>query len=95
VLEKCFRPLLYLYLERRNALNTTQFGFHHGYTAEQAVAYLSSVVNQAVDEGYRVSAIFTDIIYSYRVFKLIQSVHQVFLLHVQFHKILFLDRYYS
>ena len=43
-------------------LNPTQFRFWCGYITEKEIAYVISVVNQALDEGYRVISIFLDTI---------------------------------
>jgi len=62
ILEKCFSVRMYQYLEDQRIFTPTQFGFRQGCTTEQANIYLTSIINMALDNGYKVATVFLDIV---------------------------------
>ena len=50
------------FLEGHKLLVETQFGFRRKRTMEQAMIYLTTIINVALDKGFKVGALFLDLI---------------------------------
>lgn len=61
IIEKAFNTRLIKYLECRNILADTQYGFRNGRNTEDAVSKLSELVSKALDKGERCVGIFLDL----------------------------------
>lgn len=61
VLEKCFSIRMMSFLEDHKLLVETQFGFRRKRTTEQAMIYLTTIINDVLDKGFKIGAIFLDL----------------------------------
>ena len=50
------------FLEDHKLLVETQFGFRRKRTMEQAMIYLTTIINDALDKGFKVGTVFLDLI---------------------------------
>ena len=61
LIEKCFSNRLTYFLEKFKLLNNNQFGFRKDRKTEDALIFLTSIINIALDEGFKVGAVFLDL----------------------------------
>jgi retron-type reverse transcriptase len=60
ILEKCFSIRMMSFLEDHKLLVETQFGFRRKRTTEQAMIYLTTIINDVLDKGFKIGAIYLD-----------------------------------
>jgi retron-type reverse transcriptase len=61
LIEKSFSSWLTTFLENFNLLNINQFGFRKNRKTEDALIFLISIINAAIDKGFNVVAVFLDL----------------------------------
>ena len=62
VFEKMINARMVEFLESRRLLSPTQFGFRRGMSTDQAVLFLVTFVNDALDAGWKAASVFLDIV---------------------------------
>ena len=62
VLDKCINTRINDHLEVYKLLNPIQFRFRQERTTEMALSHITSVINGALDNNLRVTALFLDLI---------------------------------
>ena len=61
LIEKCFSSPLTTFLEKFNLFNINQFGFRKNRKTEDALIFLTSIINVALDKRLKVGAVFLDL----------------------------------
>jgi hypothetical protein len=55
------------FLEDHKLLVETQFGFRRKRTTEQAMIYLTTIINDALGKGYKIGAVFLELMKAFEL----------------------------